>query len=39
MNTLTLASAFNGITLSCAAFVLEGIAETLVGGIKNNEDT
>ncbi len=29
----------NGIALPCAAFVLEGIAEVLMGGIKNNEDT
>ncbi len=29
----------NGIALPCAAFVLEGIAEALMGGIKNNEDT
>lgn len=28
----------NGIALPCAAFVLEGIAEALMGGIKNNED-
>ena len=28
----------NGIALPCATFVLEGIAETLMGGIKNNED-
>lgn len=29
----------NGIALPCAAFVLEGIAEALTGGIKNDEDT
>ena len=46
MNILTLGSLFdgsggfpmadtlNGITLPCAAFVLEGIAEALMGGIK-----
>lgn len=28
----------NGIALPCAAFVLEGIAEALIGGIKNDED-
>lgn len=28
----------NGIALPCAAFVLEGIAEALMGGIKNDED-
>ena len=51
MNTLTLGSLFdgsggfplagalNGITLPCAEFVLEGIAEALMGGIANNEDT
>lgn len=51
MNTLTLGSLFdgsegfplagtlNGITLPCAAFVLEGIAEAMTGGIKNDENT
>lgn len=29
----------NGIALPCAAFVLEGIAEAMTGGIKNDEDT
>ena len=50
MNTLTLGSLFDGsggfplagalygITLPCAAFVLEGIAEALIGGIKNDEN-
>ena len=33
-----LAGALNGIMLPRAAFVLEGIAETLMGGIKNDED-
>ena len=28
----------NGIALPCAAFVLEGIAEALIGGIKNDEN-
>ena len=49
MNTLTLGSLFdgsggfplagalNGITLPCAAFVLEGVAEALMGGIKNED--
>ena len=35
---ISTAGAFNGITLPCAAFVLEGIAEALMGGIKNDED-